>query len=231
MSIWESTSPAELASDFDAEQRELTIHNTETERAICCKYINLVHQAPPEYVLAFARQLLFTHHHRWQAYEIIAARQDAFLTLSARTLEELGQGINSWWTADSFARTLSGPAWRDGLIPDELIVKWTGSPDFWWRRAALVSTVAFNVRSHGGKGDVPRTLAICRLLVADREDMVVKALSWALRELVYFDPKAVEKFMQKHDNALAGRVKREVGSKLRSGLKNPRRKVENQQLQ
>ena len=103
-------------------------------------------------------------------------------------MEELGQGINSWWTMDSFARTLSGPAWRDGLVRDELIVKWAHSPDLWWRRAALVSTVAFNVRSQGGKGDMPRTLSICRLLVADHEDMVVKALSWALRELVYFDP-------------------------------------------
>jgi 3-methyladenine DNA glycosylase AlkD len=87
-----------------------------------------------------------------------------------------------------------------------------------------VSTVAFNVRSHGGKGDAPRTLSICQLLVADHEDMVVKALSWALRELVYFDPKAVEGFLQEHESALAGRVKREVGSKLRTGLKYVRKK-------
>jgi 3-methyladenine DNA glycosylase AlkD len=84
--------------------------------------------------------------------------------------------------------------------------------------------VAFNIRSQGGKGDVPRTLAICRLLVADHEDMVVKALSWALRELVYFDPPAVQRFLQQHEPVLAGRVKREVGTKLRTGLKNPRRK-------
>jgi hypothetical protein len=47
-----------------------------------------------------------------------------------------------------------------------------------------VSTVALNVRSRGGSGDVPRTLAVCRFLVADPDDMAVKALSWALRELV-----------------------------------------------
>ena len=87
-----------------------------------------------------------------------------------------------------------------------------------------MSTVAFNIRSRGGKGDVPRTLAICRLLVADHEDMVVKALSWALRELVYFDHEAVERFIQEHEHVLASRVKREVGSKLRTGLKSPRRK-------
>ncbi len=178
-------------------------------------------------MLDFARVLLFSHAHRWQAYEIIAAHAGAFLTLRAETLEELGQGINSWWSVDSFARTLSGPAWRDGLVSDELIIRWAHSPDLWWRRAALVSTVAFNVRSQGGKGDVPRTLAICQVLVADHEDMVVKALSWALRELVYFDPNAVERFVQEHEHVLAGRVKREVGSKLRTGLKNPRQKAVN----
>ena len=215
---------SDLASAFHAEHNALSVHKTETERAICRKYSKLLREAAPEYVLNFARALLFSYAHRWQAYEVIAAHKDAFLALRAETLEELGQGINSWWTVDSFARTLSGPAWRDGLIPDELIVKWVGSPDFWWRRAALVSTVAFNIRSQGGKGDVPRTLAICQMLVADHEDMVVKALSWALRELVYFDHEAVERFMQEHEHVLASRVKREVGSKLRTGLKSPRRK-------
>jgi 3-methyladenine DNA glycosylase AlkD len=62
------------------------------------------------------------------------------------------------------------------------------------------------------------------MLAADHEDMVVKALSWALRELVYFDPQSVEGFVKEYEQVLAGRVKREVSSKLRTGLKNPRRK-------
>ncbi|HEX9091945.1 MAG TPA: DNA alkylation repair protein [Anaerolineales bacterium] len=221
----DTTSPASLASTFDAEHRALAVHKTETERAICRKYSKLVLQAPAAYVLTFARELLFSHGHRWQAYELIAAHKEAFQSLRAIDLEEFGQGINSWWTTDSFARTLSGPAWRDGLVPDELIVKWANSPDLWWRRSALVSTVAFNIRSQGGKGDVSKTLSICQILVAEHEDMLVKALSWALRELVYFDPQAVEGFIREHEHILAGRVKREVGSKLRTGLKNPRRKM------
>jgi 3-methyladenine DNA glycosylase AlkD len=224
MSAWETTSPIELALIFNKEQRALSIHTTDSERILRLKYTNLLCQAPAEYVMSFASQLLFTHGHRWQAYEIIAAHKGAFQSLRADELEALGHGINSWWTVDAFARTLSGPAWRDRLVPDELIVMWAGSPDLWWRRAALVSTVAFNVRSQGGKGDVPRTLAVCKLLVADHEDMVVKALSWALREVVYFDPKAVEGFIKEHEHVLAGRVKREVGNKLRTGLKNPRGK-------
>jgi hypothetical protein len=52
--------------------------------------------------------------------------------------------------------------------------------------------------------------------------MVVKALSWALLELVYFDAQAVQGFLEEYELVLAGRVKREVGNKLRTGLKNPR---------
>lgn len=215
-------SPAELAIDFHADHLALAVHTTDTERALCKKYSAILRQAPAAYVHDFARHLLFNHEHRWQAYEIIAAHQAAFQSLGPAELEELGQGINSWWSVDSFARTLSGPVWMAGLVSDDLIVKWAGSPDLWWRRAALVSTVAFNVRSHGGKGDVTRTLSICRLLASDHEDMVVKALSWALRELVYFDPQAVKGFLHEYESALAGRVKREVGSKLRTGLKNPK---------
>ena len=70
----------------------------------------------------------------------------------------------------------------------------------------------------------PRTLAVCRLLAADHDDMLAKALSWALRMLAYFDPQAVSAFLEEYDGVLASRVKREVRHKLITGLKNPRRK-------
>jgi 3-methyladenine DNA glycosylase AlkD len=60
--------------------------------------------------------------------------------------------------------------------------------------------------------------------VDDPDDMVVKALSWALRELVVHDPEAVCGFLEEHEDRLAARVKREVRNKLTTGLKNPKRK-------
>jgi len=53
--------------------------------------------------------------------------------------------------------------------------------------------------------------------------MVVKALSWALRELAKRDPQAVSAFLTEHEAALAARVVREVRNKLTTGRKNPRR--------
>jgi len=171
-----------------------------------------------------ARDLLENYGYRWFGYELIQNHRAAFQSIGEAELEEFGQGINTWGSVDSFARTLAGPAWLNGQVSDELIYRWGLSEDRWWRRAALVSTVALNVRSQGGTGDVPRTLEVCRLLVDDHDDMVVKAMSWALRELVVHDADAVREFLSKYEDVLAARVKREVRNKLTTGLKNPRRK-------
>ena len=217
-------SSKEIASQIDAEIRALPERNTPSVRAVRRVYSRQLKQAEPEFVLDVAREILTTYGHRWVAYELIRHHPAAFQRVGEAELEEFGQGIDSWSSVDTFARTLSGPAWLAGQVEDAVIHRWARSEDLWWRRAALVSTVALNVRSHGGTGDAPRTLAVCRLLVADHEDMVVKALSWALRALVAHDPETVRAFLDEHEDALAARVKREVTNKLTTGLKNPGKK-------
>jgi 3-methyladenine DNA glycosylase AlkD len=101
------------------------------------------------------------------------------------------------------------------------VAKWARSSNRWWRRAALVSTIALNEKKTV-TGDPARTLAVCEQLVDDRDDMVVKALSWALRSLSERDADSVRAFVTEHDGALAARVKREVRNKLATGLKNPK---------
>ena len=80
-----------------------------------------------------------------------------------------------------------------------------------------------NNKARGGSGDTDKTLMICRIVAEDADDMVVKALSWALRELSKRAPEAVRKFLHDHRESLALRITREVNNKLRTGLKNPRR--------
>ncbi len=62
------------------------------------------------------------------------------------------------------------------------------------------------------------------MLVDDRDDMVVKAMSWALRDLIARDAKAVRRFLTTYRGRLAARVVREVDNKLTTGVKNPRRR-------
>jgi 3-methyladenine DNA glycosylase AlkD len=214
----------QIAAELDAEVRALPVQNSPSVREVRREYSRMLKTADPALVLELARELVHNYGYRGHAYELLLFHRAAFRSLGEAEVVDLGQGIHSWGAVDSFGRLVSGPAWRDGQVADELIHKWARSEDRWWRRAALVSTVALNVRSHGGKGDTPRTLAVCRKLVDDHDDMVVKAMSWALRELVAHDPQAVRQFLAEHENVLAARVKREVRNKLETGLKNPRRK-------
>jgi hypothetical protein len=160
---------------------------------------------------------------RWFACELVANHPGAFAALTRKTVEQLGEGLASWYDTDGFGIVIAGPAWRAGLLPDEAVAEWAASKDMWWRRNALVTTVPLNVAATG-KGDAARTLAICRLLLDDRDDMVVKAMSWALRALSVRDPSAAERFLAENEDRLAPRAKRELRHKLTTGVKNPRRK-------
>jgi 3-methyladenine DNA glycosylase AlkD len=153
---------------------------------------------------------------------LIYDHPDAPQKLGVRMIERLGKGMDSWGDVDVFAGYVAGPAWREKRISDSRIHRWAQSKDRWWRRAALVATVPLNRKSFGGTGDVPPTLDVCRLLAADRDDMVVKALSWALRELIQHDARSVRRFLSTHKDVLAARVLREVNNKLTTGRKNPR---------
>jgi 3-methyladenine DNA glycosylase AlkD len=212
---------AALALEIDAAVRALPDPRTEAIRGVRRAYSKQLRGRAPDDVLALALEL--AGRQRWVAYELLYHHPQGLSTLDVERVERLGQGIDSWGAVDAFGRYVSGPAWQQGLIADEAVHHWAASEDRWWRRAALVSTVPLNLRSAGGRGDTGRTLEVCRRLAADRDDMVVKALSWALRELVVWDPDAVRAFIREH--GVAPRVRREVAAKLDTGLKNPGRRT------
>ena len=177
---------------------------------------------PSEKLIALAKELVKTRIFECNqvAFELLWMNKKALSQLTFTDLDFLGQNMDNWATTDTFSVNLSGWAWRNNQVSDSDILRWLNSGNLWWRRAAIVSTVGMNLKSRGGTGDTALTLMICEKVVNDREDMIVKALSWALRELSKHDKKAVEKFMHEHDENLAGRVRREVYTKLNTGRKN-----------
>lgn len=215
--------PKEMAIAILNEIRALKLPNAPQMREVRRRYSLALRENDPEFVLNVAREILSDSDHRWLAAELILTHPSALGLIGEKELLEFGRGMSHWGDVDAFAGLLAGRVWREGQVSDALIHGWAGSEDRWWRRAALVATVPLNRRASGGTGDTDRTLAVCRLLVADRDDMVVKALSWALRDLSVRDPEAVEAFLLEYENILAARVKREVRNKLRTGLKNPQR--------
>lgn len=196
----------------------------ESIRSLRREFSKRLSKSPPRFVVEVALVLLDkqTIEHRFVAYELVCHHRAALASLSERDIKLFGRGIDSWGSVDMFACYLAGPAWRERQVSDKLIHDWVRSRNRWFRRAALVSTVPLNNKARGGSGDTERTLEVCRELIADRDDMVVKALSWALRELSKRDPVTVDRFVDEHRNELAPRVVREVRNKLSTGLKNPR---------
>ena len=203
----------------------LSEKNTESIRAVRREFSKRLAKAPSDFV--FQLTLLLLKHEktvpRFFAYELVQHHREARHSLNSRKLKLLGEGIDTWTAVDTFACYLSGPAWRERQVPDSLIARWARSRNHWWRRAAVVSTVPLNNKARGGRGDATRTLAICNLVVDDREDMVVKALSWSLRELAKRDRRSVKEFLDEKHPRLSRRVLREVTNKLNTGLKNPRK--------
>jgi 3-methyladenine DNA glycosylase AlkD len=216
-----------LAGEIRNRLARLPEHKTAAIRMVRREFSKRLAKATPAFVVQLSLHLLKNEKAapRFFAYELVLHHRKALGSLNSRTLKLLGEGINSWDTVDTFACYLSGPAWREHQVSNGLIVRWARSRDRWWRRAAVVSTVPLNNKARGGNGDTVRTLEICNLVVHDRDDMVVKALSWALRELAKRDAKAVEKFLREKQASLSPRVVREVNNKLRTGLKNPAKRV------
>lgn len=176
----------------------------------------------PEKLIEFAKKLVETKilECNQLAFLLLWKNKEALQLLRLSDLQFLGQNMDNWVTTDTFSIMISGFAWRENQISDTDILNWLRSENRWWRRTAVVSTVTLNLRSRGGTGDVKRTLWVCEKVINDRDDMIVKALSWALRELSKSDKIAVEDFMKKYNANLAGRVRREVYTKLETGRKN-----------
>ena len=212
-----STTPAISATSVLAELKALKPRNAASLRAIRKRLTPQIANVEPKQVLAFANTLI-DHGERFMAFELLLFRK---IPLTRAEIEHLGRGMNTWDQVDTFGCYISGVAWRKGELTDAAIRAWARSGDLWWRRAALVSTVPLNLKARGGTGDPDRTLPICAMLVADREDMVVKAMSWALRCLCSKYPDCVTDFLAHHE--VAARVRREVSNKLLTGLKNPAR--------
>jgi len=206
---------------FPTKMEYLGVRNPDMKLLITKWWVELK-KLQHEELIFFAKKLVKTKifECNYVAFELLWKNKNALNMLTLKDIEILGANLDNWVTTDTFSVIVSGWAWRNNQITDKDILNWLKSDNLWWRRAAVVSTVGMNLKSRGGKGDTKRTLMVCEKVVNDREDMIVKAVSWALRELSKSDNTAVENFMNKYDSVLAGRVRREVYSKLNTGRKN-----------
>jgi 3-methyladenine DNA glycosylase AlkD len=212
------------AAEIRTEIAALPRRDTPSMRALRKGWSARLKPAPGSDVIAIAQALErdAAQEGKWVAYELIRFHPGAFGAITEAEIADFAGRIASWYATDAFGTILSGPLWARGRISDGLIEGWSHHPEMWFRRSALVATVGLNASLPAKRGDAARTLPICLRLAADREDMIEKAVSWALRYLSQKDRDAVVAFMDEHGHKFAARVRREVRNKLITGLKTPR---------
>lgn len=214
-------SPEDDAADLRAEIAALPRRDTPSVRAVRKRWSARLKSEPAEVVIALAQALesAQSQEGKWVAYELVRFHPGAFAALSPEQVEDFASRLASWYAVDAFGTILSGPLWAKGRVPDAMVDAWSRSEDRWLRRSALVATVGRNATRPAPEV----TFELCLRLVADRDDMVEKAVSWALRYLSQKDRPAVVAFMDRHGGEFCARVRREVRHKLNTGRKAPRR--------
>jgi 3-methyladenine DNA glycosylase AlkD len=97
--------------------------------------------------------------------------------------------INDWDLVDLAAWHVIGPHLVGG--EREQLYRLAESPNMWERRTAILATFAFIRR-----GEYADTLALAEKLMADPEDLVVKAVGWMLRSIG--DRTVLTTFLDRH---------------------------------
>jgi 3-methyladenine DNA glycosylase AlkD len=99
--------------------------------------------------------------------------------------------INSWDLVDcSAAQIVGGFLLNKSRKPLHSLAK---SPSLWERRIAIIATFHF-IRQN----EFTETLKIARLLLADKEDLIHKAVGWMLREVGKRNLDVEEEFLIEH---------------------------------
>lgn len=216
-------SAQDVATRYRSEIAALPRRDTPHLRALRRTWSQALKPEAGDHVVAVAEALeaVSPQEGKWLAYELIRHHKAAFAEVSQTVAERFAERAASWYAVDALGTILTGPLWAKGRLPDDLFDAWSRSESRWLRRSALVATVGLNAAGP----DPARTFPLCLRLADDRDDMVEKAVSWALRWLAQKDRGVVEAFMAEHGGRFRPRVRREVGHKLRTGLKSGRERA------
>ena len=139
------------------------------------------------------------HEHRHAALEILVAQFEAATLAGQSSVYRFylanTAGINNWDLVDTSAPYIVG----EYLLkrPRAILRKLAKSRNLWERRIAIVATFAF-IRA----GDTADTFAIAQMLLGDEQELIHKAVGWALREAGKHSPQQLTEFLMANYDAL-----------------------------
>ena len=98
----------------------------------------------------------------------------------------------NWATTDAMCGALIGPTLVAHPGAAAAMDRWARHRNLWVRRAAIVGLIPLARRGDA----LDRVYAIARRLHTDREDLIQKAVGWALREAGKTDPVRLERYLR-----------------------------------
>jgi len=105
--------------------------------------------------------------------------------------------INNWDLVDMSAHHILGNWLIDHPNEKKVIYDLAKSNDLWERRISIISTFAFIK-----KGQFDDTLKIAMIVLADKHDLIHKAVGWMLREVGKKDQAKEEEFLANYSNIM-----------------------------
>jgi 3-methyladenine DNA glycosylase AlkD len=161
-----------------------------------------------------ALALLLLDHHRRRIPE-----------LAWECFDRWRRGLDTWGTTDGLGCLVFGP-WLAADLDTrrQTLSLLIADRDLWSRRLALVGTVPLNRKPATAIPDL--TLELIDRVKHERDPMITKAVSWALRELTKTHKPRVVAYLVATRAELAPLVIREVENKLRTGLKSGKEQKE-----
>jgi 3-methyladenine DNA glycosylase AlkD len=141
---------------------------------------------------------------------LLLADQRALLTAADVPLvERLLRDSGTWALVDSMAADVMGSLVERYPELTATLDRWSGDPDFWLRRSALLALL---VPLRRGAGDFGRFARYADQMLGEREFFIRKAIGWVLRETGKRRPDLVAAW-------LAPRIGRASGVTVREAVK------------
>lgn len=103
------------------------------------------------------------------------------------------KNINNWDLVDLSAPSVIGNYLYLAPTKRKILYKLAKSKNLWERRIAIISTFTF-IKNN----DFTDTLAIAKILLFDKHDLIHKAVGWMLREVGKRNVKVEEKFLKEY---------------------------------
>ena len=132
-------------------------------------------------------------------------------------VEDLLRRSHTWALVDWLCTKVAAPLIeRETDVAEPVLLRWSIDPDFWIRRASMLSLLP---ALRAGGGDFELFASFASRMVSEKEFFIRKAIGWVLRDVSKKRPQLAYDFLDLHLNEVSGLTFREGSKYLPSEMR------------